>query len=220
MGVTRLTGYDRALFELRTMTRDLALKVRAQMESALKNLKKASAETVDLEEEIDEERDRIVNRCIEVMCLQQLRTQDLHWILGFKRIAEALERIGDYARDVSELNDLEHEKWVPDIHHMAEHLLDMFDYTVEVLDEKREPDIDLDENDDFLDETYCRLKQELVDASKMGNRSGNLGLTLVLARTIERMGDHVVNVGEMLLYAQTGHRRLSECREKSFQERK
>lgn len=214
MSMPRMTGYDRALFELRTMTGALAMEVGALLSHALGTLQNPAIEEdwEKWDDRIDELRDKIVDRCTEIMCLQQLRPQDLRWLLGFKRMAEALERIADYACDVAELNGVTSgQEWGREIEKMGGQLLTMFNYVLGILQEEKQIDMDLDQEDDVLDRSYQKIKRDLIQVNRSGKSDGGLGLALLLARTIERMGDHVVNIAEMLLYVETGYRRLAQC---------
>jgi len=160
---------------------------------------------------IDQMRDDIVNRSLDIMSLQQLRSQDLRWILGFQRIAQELERVADYACDLAELSELKSEaNWPADIQQMAKQLLKMTNYTVAILKSEKEITADLTIEDDVLDQAYASFKAALVKGSQTKCDDGQLGLCLVVARTLERMGDHIVNAAETLLYIQTGNRRLAE----------
>lgn len=206
----RKSGYDKVLLNLRVMTADLAEAVQSHLRAAIDALEKGETvldwETKD--DVIDRLRDNIVHRSYEVMSLQQLRDQDLRWILGFQRMAQELERSADYACDLAELSELKPKKdWPSDIRQMAKQLLIMIEYTVAFLKGEKEIDRDLAAEDDVLDEAYAKFKEALLKGSQ-GFSEGQLGLFLVIARTIERMGDHIVNVAETLLYIQTGKRRL------------
>lgn len=213
MAVFRTTGYDRTLLELRTMTVALAGAVKAHLMKAVEALETPGLQ-VDWrvqDNEIDQARDQIVNRSFEIMSLQQLRNQDLRWILGYQRMAQELERIADYACDVAELSELKPAcDWSPEILNMARYLLTMFEDVLAVLKEEKEMSRDFDDQDDVLDLAYATLQKALVSESQNKNVNGELGLALVLARTLERIGDHVVNVAEMHLYVQTGQRRLGQ----------
>ncbi|GAB6172912.1 phosphate signaling complex protein PhoU [Paradesulfitobacterium aromaticivorans] len=209
MNMVRLTGYDKALMELRALTVELGNLVSAHLGKAADVILNDAAQ-LDWrasDNVIDRLRDRILNRSFEMMSLQQLRPQDLHWILGFQRIAQELERIADYACDLAELHALNSgQSWPDRIRAMTEHLVHMFEETVEVMHADREFDRDVDEQDDLLDQGYAKLQEELFN--KKSGTDANSGLILIMARTLERMGDHVVNVAEMHMYAKTGQRRL------------
>lgn len=92
---------------------------------------------------------------------------------------------------------------------MASHLRSMYDYVLGVFKDECEMIKDLDAEDDKIDQGYATLQKKLLLNSQNQSLSGELGLALVLARTLERLGDHVVNVGEMQVYIKTGRRRLS-----------
>lgn len=214
MGTFRTSGYDKVLLNLRAMAVELAEALQNHLSAAIEALEKG--ETVqDWEERddvIDQLRDCIVKRSFDIMSLQQLRSQDLRWILGFQRIAQELERVADYACDIAELSELKPEgNWSVDILHMARQLTDMTDYTVAILKGEQEITLDLADQDDVLDQAYASFKAALVQGSQAKCNNDQLGLSLVVARTLERMGDHIVNVAETLLYVQTGSRRVARA---------
>ncbi len=205
----RMSGYDKALFELRSWTEELSQAVQEILAEAVQTLENEIEEDWRLKDrQIDRMRDRIVNRSLDIMSLQQLRTVELRWILGFHRIAQELERVGDYACDVAELSQLKPEhSWPSEILEMGRHLLSMCNFVVEILKPDAKITIDLTDRDDLLDEVYASIKHKLLKDPN-GNR-GELGLALLMARTLERTGDHIVNVAETLLFVQTGQRRLT-----------
>lgn len=210
----RTSGYDRALLNLRVMTAELAEAVHDHLCAAMEALEKGEA-VQDWEQRddiIDLMRDNIVSRSFDMMSLQQPRSQDLRWILGFQRMAQELERVADYACDIAELSELKPEgNWSDAILQMAKQLIEMTDYTVTILKGEKEITLDLADKDDLLDQVYASFKEALIKGSQTKCNDGQLGLSLVVARTLERMGDHIVNVAEALLYIQTGSRRLSRA---------
>jgi phosphate transport system protein len=221
MGMFRTSGYDRFLLNLRVMTVELAEAVQNHLSVAIETLDKGDMfqDWKKRDEVIDQMRDGIVNRCFDIMSLQQLRSQDLRWILGFQRMAQELERVADYACDLAELSGLKPGgNWPTDIQQMAKQLLKMTDYTVAILKGEKEINVDLANEDDVLDLAYASFKAALLKGSQKRCNDSQLGLSLVVARTLERMGDHIVNVAETLLYIQTGNRRLAEAADNVTQE--
>lgn len=207
----RITGYDRVLMEIRLMVERQSVAVREHLIQALAALGDAAfvRDWQALDDAIDQARDQIVSRCIDIMSLQQLRNQDLRWILGYQRIARELERIADYACDLVELSQLNPARaWPAEISEMTGQFLHMFDYNVAILKGEKEISTDLNCLDDILDKAYSRLKEQLVQTGPMNASGHGLGVAILIARTLERMGDHAVNVAEELLYIQTGHKRL------------
>ncbi|WP_088188773.1 phosphate uptake regulator PhoU [Desulfosporosinus sp. FKA] len=211
MGAFRTSGYDKVLMNLPVMTIELAEAVQKQISLAIETLanKAITQDWEQCDDIIDQMRDNIINRCLYIMSLQQLRSQDLRWILGFQRIAQELERVADYACDITELSDLKADRnWFEDVLQMAEHLLEMMEYTVNVLKGEKEYTEDLADQDDLLDEAYHRLKTALAKGNLTKSDEGQLGISILVARTLERMGDHIVNVAETLFYIKTGKKRL------------
>lgn len=212
MGSFRTSGYDRVLLNLRVMTAELAEAVQNHLCATMEALEKGEMvqECEKLDDIIDQMRDNIVNRSFDVMSLQQPRSQDLRWILGFQRMAHELERVADYGCDLAELSELKPEgDWSNAILQMAKQLIEMTNYTVAILKGEKEITMDLADEDDLLDHAYASFKEALIKGSQTKSNDRQLGLSLVVARTLERMGDHIVNVAETLLYIQTGSRRLS-----------
>ncbi|MFZ3100804.1 MAG: PhoU domain-containing protein [Desulfitobacteriaceae bacterium] len=208
----RMTGYDRALVGLRTMTTELAVAVRVHLGKAIDILEKKDLQFDyrKSDQELDQKRDVIVNRSFDMISLQQPRPRELRSILGFQRIAQELERIADYACDLVELNDLRtSQEWPTQILEMSKQLLNMFDFNLAILKEEKAIDRDLDQQDDVIDQIYAQLQADLLKGNKQGTDAES-GLILIMARTLERMGDHVVNIAEMLLYVETGQRRLGK----------
>lgn len=212
MAILRTSGYDRVLSEIHTMVENLAGSVQDILSKALVTLERPEQQEDwrFLDQAIDQARNQILDRIIDIMSLQQLRTQELRFMLGHQRMAQELERIADYACDIADLSRLRSEGgWQAEILQMSGCLLNMFKHVLIGLEGEQEMQVDLDEEDDQLDRNYASLQKELMDKGQSKSISVELGLALVMARTLERLGDHIVNVGEMQVYIKTGHRRLS-----------
>lgn len=211
IAIIRTTGYDRVLLEIRTRILALAEAVREVLLKALATLEKPEQQEDwrALDQGIDQERDRLLEQIVNIMSLQQLRKQELRWMLGHQRMVQELERIADYACDVAELSRLRPEgNWAEEILQMADYLRKMYDYVLAILKDEQEIIKDINTEDDAIDRCYAQLKERLFGDDRSQSLSGELGLALVLARTMERLGDHIVNVGEMQVYIKTGQRRL------------
>ncbi|MEL1133646.1 PhoU domain-containing protein [Desulfitobacterium sp. THU1] len=208
MTFTRLSGYDRALMEIRAMILELAQGVKHLLSRGLSHLETPDAlQDVDWrteDDKIDAMRDKVLNRILEMMTLQQIRTQDLRFLLGYHRIAQELERIADYACDIAELavlsSNMEH---LEEVLQMANQTQQMYLRVVETIENEEDSVEALDQMDDVLDATYGFLQRQFL----MGDQSvktGSLAFALIFARTMERMGDHILNVAEAQVYIKTG----------------
>ena len=61
------------------------------------------------------------------------------------------------------------------------------------------------EYDDIVDESFDRIKRELIDLIAADAAAGEVGLDiLMVAKYLERIGDHATNVAEWVEYSLTG----------------
>ena len=59
--------------------------------------------------------------------------------------------------------------------------------------------------DDVVDDLFCKVKKELTDLISEDNLNGELCMDLLMiAKYLERIGDHAVNVAEWVEYCITG----------------
>ena len=66
----------------------------------------------------------------------------------------------------------------------------------------------LDERDDRVDELFETVKRDLVDLIMQNPKNADQAiLFMMIAKYLERIGDHAVNIGEWVEYASTGIRR-------------
>lgn len=65
----------------------------------------------------------------------------------------------------------------------------------------------LDKRDDKVDELFETVKKDLVELIKIDSANADQAiLFMMIAKYLERIGDHAVNIGEWVGYAATGSR--------------
>ena len=163
----------------------------------------ADAEVNRLEVEIDD-------LCRRILALRQPAASDLRLITTALKIVTDLERIGDLAVNVAkkaiELNQAPPLKPYLDLPRLAElaqnqvkKALDAF--VAEDTDEAEE----VLKGDDLLDALFLKIFNELLgfmmEDSKNIRRATSL---LFVAKHLERIGDHAMNVAEMVVYMVRG----------------
>ena len=63
----------------------------------------------------------------------------------------------------------------------------------------------LEKSDDKVDELFERIKQDLIDLIKKDGKNADQAiLFMMIAKYLERISDHAVNIGEWVEYAVTG----------------
>lgn len=122
-----------------------------------------------------------------------------------------LERIADQAADISEISlQFKDDKFIKEPEHielMSKLAIGMVkdgvsSYINRDLDTAR----GLDKRDDRVDELFEIVKSDLVTLIKKDPENAEQAiLFMMIAKYLERIGDHAVNIGEWAEYAVTGY---------------
>jgi phosphate transport system protein len=172
----------------------------------------ALAQAVIKQDVVVDELDRSLEaRCRRLLALQQPVSRDLRTIYTVLRASIDLERIGDYSVDIAEiaLQLSGYPGSLPrvDLVDMAEAVKQVIRRTLQALvSHDLQAVRDIYSNDGGAVHTvYRRLFAELVEL--MSNERDQIPAAaqyLIVARSLERIADHITNVAEHLLYAETG----------------
>ncbi|MGL5694239.1 MAG: phosphate signaling complex protein PhoU [Peptostreptococcaceae bacterium] len=165
---------------------------------------------IKLDEDIDTLREYIRDRSIELMVLKQPMARDLRFVYALSNMAIELERIGDYAENIAEetvaIGDSEHIMDLEPIISMSNVCLEMLkDMKIALTncDEKLAYDIAI--RDDKIDKIYEDSRPVLVDIMCKNSENVNQGTRLLfVARYLERIGDHITNICENIIYVSNG----------------
>ena len=161
------------------------------------------------DEYIDQEQKKIENICFQLLIQQQPVARDLRTISSALKMISDLERIGDQAADIADLTrhvGLPNGSGMLHIADMARAVIGMVTDSVDSFVKK---DLDLARAvyaaDDQVDALFEQVKQELIDMLAADATYGEQGLDLLMvAKYLERIGDHATNVAEWVEYSITG----------------
>lgn len=165
---------------------------------------------IDKDDEVDFYNINIENKCLELIALQQPMAKDLRTIAAAMKIITDIERCGDYAVDVAKtsrsLAELPAFKPLADIPKMAEIVKKMLREALEgFVHRDMEKIYRMIEDDDQVDHFYNELHEELVGfVEKEGKLARQAFLYLLMGRYLERIADHITNIGERVYYMETG----------------
>jgi len=158
----------------------------------------------EMEEQINEEAARII-------ALRAPMSSDLRTILTVMRVSANLERIGDYSKNLAKRTSVLAEMSPINgsdqaLRRMAKEVEVML---VDVLDAyiQRDEDLALDvrDRDQNVDQMYNALFREFLTYMMEDPRNITACMHLhFIAKNIERMGDHVTNIAEQVIYLITG----------------
>ncbi len=178
---------------------------------ALVDQDEALADKVILDDDVADDLDlHIEQECMRLLALQQPMAKDLRIIGTAMKVIADLERVGDYAVDIARsaktLADEPYFKALVDIPRMSDITIGMVRTAAQAF---VRADLGLVreviEQDDEVDRLWYHLLDELVQYMQQDPELILQATHLLLvARYLERIADHVVNVAERVSYMETG----------------
>jgi len=169
------------------------------------------AEQVVMEDEkIDELELAIEKQCLLLLALQQPMARDLRFISTALKIDTDLERMGDYACNIAKivltLGDEPFIKPLVDLPRMAEVAQQMVrENLTAYVNRDKELALKAAEKDHEIDSLYnCIFRELLVLMTQNPKNIRQATYLLLVARHLERIGDHATNFSEWIIYMITG----------------
>ncbi len=205
--------FDQQLNTLNTELTEMGALCEEAISSAVKYLNDGNEEMRKQCIEVDCEIDRI-EREIEALCMKLLLQQqpvarDLRVISSALKIISDMERIGDQASDIVEISPYIKGKDIVNKTHITEMAEETIRMVTDSVDSFVKNDINLAhraiERDDKVDDLFDRIKAELINAIEQKSEDAeSLIDLLMIAKYLERIGDHAENVAEWVIYSITG----------------
>jgi len=171
-----------------------------------------SREAVAKEKEIDDKEWEIENMCIKLLLQQQPVARDLRQISAAMKMITDMERIGDQAEDISEIALLGNIKVTDEVPYIVDMAAAAARMVTDSVDAYVRRDLELAQqvitNDDIVDDLFNKIKHELIDMiSRTPSRSEYVVDLMMIAKYLERIGDHATNIAEWVEYSITGRHR-------------
>lgn len=209
------TVFDEKLAEIH---RDLSQLGRMVNEATYKSVKalinhdaELAQQVIDGDKKINQKENDIDRKCYEIIALQQPNATDLRRILAVMRASSDLERMGDHSVNVAEVTinvkgKKRDEELESLISQMGEKITAM---CTDIIDAFVEYDVDkaieTANRDNEVDALYKKLRFTAIDLMKHDPET-------VLAASdysfvgmhLERIGDYVKNIGEWIVYLDSG----------------
>lgn len=207
-------AFDQDLASLQDDLRDMGIVVEKMLDKAIEALEtqnvKLANEVEDLDDIVDRYNVDIETKALRLLALQQPMARDLRTIAAAMKIITDVERAGDYAVDISkvaiQLSDHPLFKQLEDIPKMAQWVREMLRETIKAFVTR---DLQLVQHmvalDDKVDHLYHSLYDELLGYIHATPDVADQAVGLLLiARYLERIADHITNIGERIYYMETG----------------
>ena len=169
-----------------------------------------AGEVFDYSAQIDRKERDIEAMCLRLLLQQQPVAKDLRVISSALKMITDMERIGDQAEDIAEIVTMQHITAAHDklnIHEMAIATIKM---VTDSIDAFVKNDVELAKSviayDDVVDGHFDRVKKQLIGYLGQSEADGEYALDLLMiAKYLERIGDHATNIAEWVLFSILGH---------------
>jgi phosphate transport system protein len=194
--------------------------ISAAAEALLKQQPQLAEAAISAERELDRAERELESMCLRLLLQQQPVARDLREISSALKMISDLERIGDQAADIAELAPYvqsSDETGRGPIGDMARAVCRMVTDSVDSFVRR---DLELARRvmaaDDEVDALFAKVRQDLIQLLTEDPGKGELGLDLMMvAKYLERIGDHATNVAEWVEYSLTGEHPQSNDKTRS-----
>lgn len=202
--------YHRELDNLKILTQELAEKVGTAIEQSVTALCDLNVEMakdiIKNDQKVDDMSQETENLCMELLALQQPMAKDLRRIIGILKIGIDLERIGDLAVDIArvavQMKDKPQVTKLEYIPKMAEVAKKMLSQSMVALKDD-DPDLarQITKWDYEIDGLYVKARDKLFKIIIERPEVIDDGTSLLMVnRHLERIGDHICNICESIVY--------------------
>lgn len=167
---------------------------------------------VETEDEINRKERDIESICMKLLLEQQPVARDLRVISSALKMISDMERIGDQAYDIAEIAKFIKNSNVKSKIHIKDMATAATKMVTDSVDSFVKKDVKLARAvmayDDKVDNLFNCVKDELVQLITEDKANGEFCIDLLMiAKYLERIGDHAVNIAEWVEYSITGTHR-------------
>ena len=204
------------LKKLKTETLEMAhlgrFMLRTAVDALIRQDKELAASVVAKKEQIHKMEVRLEEHCYQLIALNQPMAKDMRIIACTLKVITASLRIGRYgkviANIVKKISDQPHIANLMTIPHMADLVIEMIDDSIEAYEKDAVDGIsDFSARDDTIDSLRQSIFREgityMMEDPKSITRCTNY---ILVARYLERCGDHACKIAENVHYMHTGER--------------
>ncbi|MEG1835552.1 MAG: phosphate signaling complex protein PhoU [Oscillospiraceae bacterium] len=164
---------------------------------------------INTDKKIDQKERDIETLCLKILLSQQPVAKDLRLVSSALKMITDMERIGDQASDIAEIVktcDLTFSQNDDYIANMANTVIKMVTNSIDAFVKK---DLELANAviacDDVVDELFIKIKNHLIAYIGENKNSGEAALDiLMIAKYLERIGDHATNIAEWVVFSISG----------------
>ncbi len=206
--------FERQLEQLNNELIEMGSQIEHAIQSAVnalikKDLEQAKA-AIEFDQEVDRQEGEIEALCMKLLLQQQPVAKDLRLISAALKMITDMERIGDQAADISEITlTLANEPYAPDLSTLSQMAMETILMVTHSVDAFVQKDLALAHSviahDDIVDQLFVDIKNMLIQLIQQDAANSEQAADLLMvAKYLERIGDHATNIAEWVIFSITG----------------
>lgn len=206
--------FDSQLERLNSELIEMGKLVECSIENAVTALiskdKGKAKDAIKFDAAVDQKEKEIEHLCLKLLLQQQPVAKDLRLISAALKMITDMERIGDQATDISEiallLADTDYTQNLDFIPRMGKKTIQMVTSSIDAFVNR---DLELAEevikSDDVVDDLFSQIKDDLIKLIREDIENSQQAIDfLMIAKYLERIGDHATNIAEWVIFSITG----------------
>ena len=178
------------------------------LDKAINSIKDKKDDTVN-DDEVDNYHLKIESSALRILLKESVYSQDLRVVTGIWKWVDDIERIGDHSEDLlwctSKLTEAEKHIELKSLDLLLTSVKDMEILTLKAyLGEDIKLAHELINSDDKIDKLYLSVLDELEKLKDKTKMQNFIIYTTLIAKYLERVADHLVNINEWIIYIKNG----------------
>lgn len=165
---------------------------------------------IDSDDLVDQLEESIAKKALNIILKEQPVAKDLRLVTGVLKLITDLERIGDHAADIAlmtlHLEDKRNQRIMPLTTQMTNIAIDMVKQSIDALCKVSKEDAEqVIQTDDSVDQLFDQIVLKMTNELKHDKIEPNEAIyVLMVAKYIERIADHAVNIAQWVIFMETG----------------
>ena len=214
MGEDMRNRFEKQLEQLNNELIEMGNMIEHAIQSAVTALIKEDMDqaraAIEYDQEVDRQEREIEALCMKLLLQQQPVARDLRLISAALKMITDMERIGDQAADISEITlMLSKDAYAYDLSLLSQMAMETILMVTHSVDAFVRKDLELAKSvilhDDIVDGLFDDIKRMLIEAIQQKGSNGEQAADfLMVAKYLERIGDHATNIAEWVIYSITG----------------
>mgnify|MGYP000879773042 FL=1 len=209
------TTFINELNQLKENVADMATRVEKNYETLFeayeKKEKAAIEKIVAVDKDINRRQREIESECLFLITKQQPIVSDLRAVTASLKVVTDIERVGDHVADIAELlirmDMKELSVYSAHLNPMIGETRDMLRMAVDAFTGRNKEEAqEVIQKDDVVDELFNAVKNDVIESLKKETRDADESVDiLMIAKYLEKIGDHAVNICEWEIFKETGN---------------